>query len=169
MKYTWLYIAAGAAIFAVLIGVAVKYYKKQKDESGDTDIAPVDDTPPPDNQDTNQFTKKYIATLSYKTLVDEARELVSKLDISQSGSDCIVTMNVLPNKLANDFFNTNKETGAFDYLNLTKDEEDKMVIFSIIQDNKPLVTEVLIPAHINDDYYDVVPEDKIYVKKITLK
>ena len=54
-------------------------------------------------------------------------------------------------------------------IELTEEEKQKMVILSIKDTDNVLLSEILVASEVMDNYYDFVPDDKIYIKKIKFR
>lgn len=113
--------------------------------------------------------KKHIESLSYEYLVEEAKMMVSKLGPTKINDNSVLSLAVVPNKLALQFLAQPNSQEWLGDIEVTEDEKQRMVILSIKDTDKMLLSEILIADWITDDFYDFVPNDKIYVKKIVLK
>ncbi|MEI3469820.1 MAG: hypothetical protein V8Q76_14765 [Bacteroides intestinalis] len=94
--------------------------------------------------------------------------MMQNIDLSQIQEGKVLSMAVTPNKLSQQFFQMPKTKALLKALKITEDEKAKMVILSINAAEKTLVSEVIIADIVTDDYYDFVPDDKIYIKKISI-
>ena len=158
MKNTLFYIG-GAIAFSIAVGYII--YKQVVKTNGDNNVSSEDN-------DTDGFKKKYIKTLSYELLVKEVKSMMQNIDLSQIQEGKVLSMAVTPNKLSQQFFQMPHTKALLKALKITEDEKAKMVILSINAAEKTLVSEVIIADIVTDDYYDFVPDDKIYIKKISI-
>ena len=94
--------------------------------------------------------------------------MVSKIE-SDINADSVLTMAVTPNKLALQFLSQSNSSEWLGNIKVTEDEKQNLVILSIRDTDKILISEILISDRILEDYYDFVPDDKIYIKQIVLK
>lgn len=164
MKNPWIYIGGGIA-FVIAIGYFL--YKQ---------LGGVNDGPDSDETVKGDFLIKRIEALSYEFLIGEVKELIRSLDLSGIDKDAILSMSIVPNKLAQEFIESDAFKKTYSHIEISESEKGKMVILSIVQSDKilgqsdkTLISEFLIPKYIKDDYHDVVEEDKIYIRKIVLK
>ena len=148
MKNSFFYIGGGVAIIII---VAYLIYKNINRNIGETKL----------------FSKKCIDIMSYEYLITETKALLKQLDSTKLDNQ-MLSMNVIPNKLALQFFEMAKEKQLAEKINFTEEEKAKMVILCINSANNVLIGEVLIADKITEDFYDFVPEDKIYIKKISI-
>ena len=156
MKNIWLYIGGGIAfVCATSYIISTRFYKG--DNNGNNT-----------SNRTDKILKKHIDALSYEFLVEEAKAMVSKIE-SHIHPDSVLTMAVTPNKLALQFLSQSNSSEWLGNIKVTEDEKQNLVILSIRDTNKVLISEILISDRILDDYYDFVPDDKIYIKQIVLK
>lgn len=158
MKSLWLYIGCGIAVLTVASCVI---YRRFLVPGGDGD-----------NTQLNQFgcnQKKHIETLSYEFLVKEAKMVINQIDTSKIKSDSVLSMAVIPNKLALQFISQPNSGEWLGKIELTEEEKQKMVILSIRDTDKVLFSEILVASEVMDNYYDFVPDDKIYIKKIKFR
>lgn len=151
MKNSWLYIGGGIA-FVITAGYFI--YKR----IGGGSINPIGCIP-----------KKYIESLSYEFIIEEAKNMVFELDEAVIDNDSVLNLAVIPNKLALQFISLPNSRKWLRNTELTEEEKQNMVILSIKDREKELLSEILIANKVMDDYYDFVSEDKIYIKKITLR
>lgn len=154
MKNSWLYIGGGIA-FVITAGYFI--YKRI---GGD----PIDPTNP-----IGCIPKKHIESLSYEFIIEEAKNMVSELDEEVVNDDSVLNLAVIPNKLALQFISLPNSKKWLKNTELTEEEKQNMVILSIKDREKELLSEILIANKVMDDYYDFVSEDKIYIKKITVR
>lgn len=155
MKNSWFYVGVSIAFVC-----AASYIIYKRFFGADNGNAPSD--PVRCNR------KKHIESLSYEFIVEEAKMIVSKIESSEINSS-VLSIAVTPNKLALHFFSQPNSIEWLGDIELTEEEKQKMVILSIMDTDKALFSEILIADRVMDDYYDFVPEDKIYIKKIALK
>lgn len=136
----------------VIVVAAIVYFKYKKNKTI--------------KEDTNDDVKiKRIKALSYEYIIDESKQLLK--DLSFNGDENL-SLSVVPNMKAVEFYNSSEGKHFFSSKELSNEERNKMILLSIMQNNKILITEIIVPEEINADYYDFVPKDKIYVKKIKL-
>lgn len=162
MKNPWLYIGCGIAFLTV---VSYAIYRRLF-VSGDKSDEDGDNTSP------NQFRcsqKKHIETLSYEFLVEEVKMMITQIDASKIKSDSVLSMAVTPNKLALQFVTQPNSGEWLGDIELTEEEKQKMVILSIKDTDNVLLSEILVASEVMDNYYDFVPDDKIYIKKIKFR
>ena len=95
--------------------------------------------------------------------------MVSKLGPTKINDNSVLSLAVVPNKLVLQFLSQPNSQEWLGDIEVTEDEKQRMVILSIKDTDKMLLSEILIADRITDDFYDFVPNDKIYVKKIVLK
>lgn len=161
MKNTWLYVGGGIAL------VTAASYIIYKRLLGHGDNSDGDGIKPPKQGGRNQ--KKRIETLSYEFLIEEAKMMITKIDASEIKNDSVLSMVVVPNKLALQFLSQFNSGAWLENIELTEEEKQKMVVLSIKDTDNVFLSEILIANEILDNYYDFVPEDKIYVKKFKFR
>lgn len=162
MKNPWFYIGCGIAFVTLASCVIYRHLFASEDIS---DEEGGDDT---QNQ-VGCYQKKHIEALSYEFLVEEAKMLITKIDESKIKSDSVLSMAVTPNKLALQFISQPKSIEWLGNIELTEEEKRKMIILSINDTDKVLLSEILIANEVVDNYYDFVPMDKLYIKKIKFR
>lgn len=156
MKNIWFYVGGGIAFVCAASYIIYKRFFKQGNSGGV--ISDLKD----------QVLKKHIDVLSYEFIVEEAKAMVSKID-SDINDDSVLSMAVTPNKLALQFLSQSNSAEWLGNIKITEEEKHSLMILSIKDTDKVLLSEILIADRILDDYYDFVPDDKIYIKKIALK
>lgn len=156
MKNIWLYIGGGIAFVCATSYIIYRRFYKGDNNGNNT------------SNRTDKIIKKHIDALSYEFLVEEAKAMVSKIE-SDINADSVLTMAVTPNKLALQFLSQSNSSEWLGNIKVTEDEKQNLVILSIRDTDKILISEILISDRILDDYYDFVPDDKIYLKQIVLK
>lgn len=156
MKNIWFYVGGGIAFVCAASYIIYKRFFKP-DNSGGV-ISNLKD----------QVLKKHIDVLSYEFIVEEAKAMVSKIE-SDINDDSVLSMAVTPNKLALQFLSQSNSVEWLGNITITEEEKHNLIILSIKDTDKVLLSEILIADRILDDYYDFVPDDKIYIKKIALK
>ena len=156
MKNIWLYIGGGIAFVCATSYIISRRFYKGDNNGNNT------------SNRTDKILKKHIDALSYEFLVEEAKAMVSKIE-SDINADSVLTMAVTPNKLALQFLSQSNSSEWLGNIKVTEDEKQNLVILSIRDTDKILISEILISDRILEDYYDFVPDDKIYIKQIVLK
>lgn len=161
MKNSWLYVGGGIAL------VTAASYIIYKRLFGPNDNPDGDGINPSNQVGRNQ--KKHIETLSYEFLIEEAKMMITKIDASEIKNDSVLSMVVVPNKLALQFLSQSNSGAWLENIELTEEEKQKMVVLSIKDTDNVFLSEILIANEILDNYYDFVSEDKIYIKKFKFR
>lgn len=156
MKNLWFYVGGGIAFVCAASYIIYKRFFKPYNSGGVI------------SNFKDQVLKKHIDVLSYESIVEEAKSMVSKIE-SDINDDSVLSMAVTPNKLALHFLSQSNSAEWLGNIKITEEEKHNLVILSIKDTDKVLISEILIADRILDDYYDFVPDDKIYIKKIALK
>lgn len=111
-----------------------------------------------------------IDMLSYEYII-KAVDKAMKNEETKVGQEGNVKLMVMPNKIAQEYYDFTKTQGQpfFTEEEMTEDEKGKMVVVLVTtSDNLKdiLWGKIFIPNKLAEDFYDFVPDDKLYVRPI---
>lgn len=112
------------------------------------------------------FDYKHISLLSYEWILNTATAIIRT---SNLGQDVEVSLRVLPNLVAKDFFSTADGQVIFEALKLDEKQLNRVIIIMFSGQSVQLTPIVVTYDDLAEDFNDFIPKDKIYVKKIRVK
>lgn len=123
-----------------------------------------------EDSDTLQLEKEPIEKLSYEYIVKAVDKVLSSEE-NKVGQGHNVKLMVMPNKIAQEYYDFTKNQGQpfFTKEEMTEEEKGKMVVALVTtSDNLKDIQwgKIYIPNELADDFYDFIPCDKLYMRPI---